>query len=120
MSLRSSLAVTRKELLASLRDRQTALYTFVLPLVMYPAVCWLMVQGFLVVQGTRERTEVTIGLAGAAPVEMHDELARVLDTAPEDPDEPAAELDGSLMPAQPRCGLSAWPEERAGRPSLCG
>jgi len=92
MSLRSSLAVTRKELLASLRDRQTALYTFVLPLVMYPAVFWLMVQGFLVVQGTRERTEVTIGLAGAAPVEMHDELARVLDTAPEDPDEPAADV----------------------------
>ena len=92
MSLRSSLAVTRKELLASLRDRQTALYTFVLPLVMYPGVFWLMVQGFLVVQGTRERTEVTVGLAGAAPIEMHDELARELDTAPEDPDELAANV----------------------------
>jgi len=57
--------VARTELTASLRDRQTALYTLVLPICLYPVLFWIMVQGFLVVQGQKERTEVEISVAGA-------------------------------------------------------
>ena len=45
------LAVARKELLSSLRDRQTAIYTVVLPICLYPVLFWAMLQGYLVVQG---------------------------------------------------------------------
>lgn len=78
MSLNLSLIVARKELLTSVRDRQTAIYTFVLPLVMYPGLFWLLIQGFLIVQGQREQTEVTVGIAAAQPVAMHEEVASTL------------------------------------------
>jgi sodium transport system permease protein len=94
MSFRYSLSVARKELVTSLRDRQTALYTFVLPLVMYPGVFWLMVQGFLVVQGQRERTDVTVGLAVEQPAELYAELAEDLDSRPD----PEADSNAALAP----------------------
>tara|TARA_R110002072_G_scaffold24211_11_gene82725 strand:+ start:4831 stop:6138 length:1308 start_codon:yes stop_codon:yes gene_type:complete len=61
--LRSLLEVTRKELRVSLRDKQTALMTLVLPIVMYPLMFWLMIQGVLVARGHSESTEVRIGIA---------------------------------------------------------
>lgn len=64
---RASLWVARKELVTSFRDRQTLLYAVVLPLCMYPVLFWIMVQGALFVQGQRERTEVTVGLALVDP-----------------------------------------------------
>jgi sodium transport system permease protein len=63
--LASTLAVARKELLAGLRDRQTTLYTLVLPIVLYPFLFWCMIQGSLFVEGRREHTEVRVGLAAA-------------------------------------------------------
>lgn len=66
-AMRAILEVTRKELVGSLRDRQTAIYTLVLPICLYPIVFWLMVQCFLVVQGQREQTAVDVGLAAARP-----------------------------------------------------
>jgi sodium transport system permease protein len=60
---KASLWVARKELVTSFRDRQTVLYAVVLPLCMYPVLFWIMVQGALFVQGKREHTEVTVGLA---------------------------------------------------------
>lgn len=109
MSLMSSVRVARKELLASLRDRQTALYTFVLPLVMYPAVFWVMVQGVLIVQGKRERTETRVVLASAAPQSADRALATELDTFSEGADRvridlPVEELDGEA--ARERVGES--------------
>ncbi len=64
--LRAALAVARKELGESFRDRQTLLYTFVLPLCMYPAMFWVMVQGVLVVQGQKQARDVTVGVVAAA------------------------------------------------------
>jgi len=64
--LRAAFAVARKELGESFRDRQTLLYTFVLPLCMYPAMFWIMVQGVLVVQGQKQARDVTIGVVAAA------------------------------------------------------
>ena len=78
MRLPPSFIVAHKELLSSLRDRQTALYTFVLPLVLYPGVFWLMVQGMLVLQGQREHTAVRVGLTAEVPAELDAELAQAL------------------------------------------
>lgn len=64
---KASLWVARKELVTSFRDRQTLLYAVVLPLCMYPVLFWVMVQGALFVEGRRERTEVSVGLALAEP-----------------------------------------------------
>ncbi len=121
MSLRPSLTVAGKELLVSLRDRQTALYTFVLPLVMYPAVFWLMVQGFLVVQGTKERTEVTVGMAASEPAEMLPALSQRLEwKPPEHPDQRAAppvnvvhveQLQGARTEAVARAWITGGEED---------
>ena len=54
-----------KELVTSLRDRQTAIYTFVLPICLYPIVFWVMLQGALVIQGQKEQTEVWFAIYGA-------------------------------------------------------
>ena len=56
--------VTLQELRSSLRDRQTVMNSVVLPIVMYPIVFWLILQGFLVVQGHKERTQVQVGISG--------------------------------------------------------
>lgn len=65
-TLASAFAVARKELGESFRDRQTLIYTFVLPLCMYPAMFWIMVQGALVVQGQKGAKDVTVGIVAAA------------------------------------------------------
>mgnify|MGYP001610072109 CR=1 FL=1 len=86
------LAIARKELVTSLRDRQTVLYTFVLPICMYPLLFWGMLQVVLVVQGKRERTEVEIGLASAIDREVPEQLAVRLARGPED--DPEADSTG--------------------------
>lgn len=63
--LGAALKVAGKELLESFRDRQTLLYTFVLPVCMYPALFWVMVQGVLVVQGQKNARDVTVGIVAA-------------------------------------------------------
>lgn len=113
MSLRSSLLVTRKELTASLRDRQTALYTFVLPLVLYPAVFWLMIQGFLVLQGQRERTEVEVGLTAEVPLEMHAALAQELDSQPAGKPGPNEPLPANVVALERRAGATSAEEAQA-------
>ncbi len=59
-----TLHIARKELVSSLRDRQTVQNSIVLPIVMYPLVFWVILQGFLVVKGHQEQTKVKIALVG--------------------------------------------------------
>ena len=59
-----TLHIAYKELLTSLRDRQTVQNSIVLPIVMYPVLFWIILQGFLVVKGHQEQTKVEIGLVG--------------------------------------------------------
>jgi sodium transport system permease protein len=63
--LASTLLVARKELVSGMRDRQTTLYTLVLPILLYPFLFWAMIQGSLFVEGRREHTEVEVGVAAA-------------------------------------------------------
>jgi sodium transport system permease protein len=63
--LASTLLVARKELVSGMRDRQTTLYTLVLPILLYPFLFWAMAQGSLFVEGRREHTEVEVGIAAA-------------------------------------------------------
>ena len=53
---RATLWVAGKELRTAFRDRQTTLYVFVLPIVLYPFLFWTMLQTAMFVQGRRERT----------------------------------------------------------------
>jgi ABC-type Na+ efflux pump permease subunit len=59
-----TLRIAYKELLSSLRDRQTVQNSIILPIVMYPVMFWVILQGFLVVKGHQEQTQVDIGLVG--------------------------------------------------------
>ncbi len=61
-----TLHIARKELVSSLRDRQTVQNSIVLPIVMYPLLFWIILQGFLVVKGHQEQTKVEIALVGDA------------------------------------------------------
>lgn len=64
----AALKIAAKELLESFRDRQTLLYTFVLPVCMYPALFWVMVQGVLVVQGQKNARDVNVGIVAPAEI----------------------------------------------------
>ncbi|MFT5058945.1 MAG: sodium transport system permease protein [Planctomycetota bacterium] len=59
-----TLHIAYKELVSSLRDRQTVQNSIVLPIVMYPLFFWVIMQGFLVIKGHQEQTQVEIGLVG--------------------------------------------------------
>lgn len=109
---RASLWVARKELVTSFRDRQTLLYAVVLPLCMYPVLFWVMVQGALFVQGKRERTEVTLGLAlfDAARDTAALELALASEAPPPDVDASAA---AAIAPIELRRAPGALDAEAA-------
>ena len=92
--LTSARSVAQKELLESFRDKQTVLYTVVLPICMYPILFWAIIQGFLVIQGLRERTEVRVGVM--APADASPELQSALD-----PRIGQASADDDLPPANP-------------------
>ena len=79
--LAATLQVTGKELRETLRDRQTAFTTLVLPICMYPVLFWIMAQGFLVLQGQKERTEVHVGVVNQGLLE--EDLLRAMDQGPE-------------------------------------
>jgi sodium transport system permease protein len=80
--LKATFQVALKELRSSFRDRQTVLYTVVLPIAMYPAILWCLVQGLLLVQGRDEQTAVSVGLAAEIP----GQLPASLQAALEEPD----------------------------------
>ena len=63
-SLRTILLVAEKELRSSVRDRQTVIYSVVLPLVMYPAIFWVMLQGFSYIENRDRVTEVHVAIGG--------------------------------------------------------
>jgi sodium transport system permease protein len=125
---KASLLVARKELVTSFRDRQTVLYAVVLPLCMYPVLFWILVQGALFVQGKRERTEVSVGLALVDPA--RDTAA--LETALAREVAPPAEPDAEAEPGPPIApvtlvrapttidaeGARLWLEQSAAEPEL--
>ncbi len=81
----ATLLVARKELVSSFRDRQTTLYTVVLPIALYPFLFWVLIQGALLLQGRRERTEVDLQLVAEAPLEAPAGLSAALTEDPELP-----------------------------------
>ncbi|MEZ6017773.1 MAG: ABC transporter permease subunit [Planctomycetota bacterium] len=94
----AALAVARKELREGLRDRQTVLYTFLLPVAMYPVLFWVMVQGALLVRGQKDATNVRVELR-ADPAEREtflEALTRADDLAPLVGDDAASAPGGSL------------------------
>jgi len=61
---RTAWLVAQKELRVAMRDRQTLLYTVWLPLLLYPALFWVMLQGATLIQGRNETTVVHVQVAG--------------------------------------------------------
>lgn len=76
---RATWIVARKELVATFRDKQTTLYTIVLPIALYPFLFWAMIQGALFVQGREEHTQVRLGVATTAGVNVPAELRSALE-----------------------------------------
>jgi sodium transport system permease protein len=93
--LDATFSVARKELVASFRDRQTTLYTLVLPIVLYPFLFWCMIQGSLFVEGKREHTEVRVGIAAESPGLEPPALAEALERSPRGAPPPGAAPDGA-------------------------
>ncbi len=80
MSLFSTaLSVAAKELRTSLRDRQTLIYAVLLPLALYPAIFWIMLQGYAFLQGRDGATTVRVGVAGEARRVEWPRIARALE-----------------------------------------
>ena len=80
---RATLTVARKELVASFRDRQTTITAIVLPIVLYPAMFWVALQGMMLIEGRRETTAVELGLAALEPSALPPGITAALEVDPE-------------------------------------
>jgi ABC-type Na+ efflux pump permease subunit len=80
--MKATRIVAWKELVTAFRDRQTTLYTIVLPIAMYPFLFWALIQGALFVQGREERTEVHLGVSAADDAEIPPGLTQALAKRP--------------------------------------
>ncbi|HIL52562.1 MAG TPA: ABC transporter permease [Planctomycetes bacterium] len=81
----ATLLVARMELRSSLRDRQTAIYSVVLPICLYPILFWMMIQGALLVQGRHEHTTVQVAIARAPGATVPDKLVDAVRLAADAP-----------------------------------
>jgi len=105
---RATILIACKELRASFRDRQTALYAIVLPIALYPVLFWCLIQAAQVLEARRQNTVVEVGLIDGGA------LTPELQTALETPGDPAREgLERVEFQA-----LSAPPDEAASRAQL--
>ncbi len=77
-TFRATLCVARKELVSSFRDRQTTLYAVVVPIVLYPCLFWMMIQGALFLEGQREHTAVDLALMAETRADVPPDLAGAL------------------------------------------
>lgn len=59
---RAAILVARKEITSALRDRQTRVYTLVMPLVMYPALFWIALQASLLAGALRSARVVDVAI----------------------------------------------------------
>lgn len=98
-TLRATLLVAGKELRASFRDRQTALYAVVLPIALYPVLFWCMIQAASVMEARRQNTTVSVAIVdGGAST---DDLREVLER-PDDPEAPKLQrVELTPIPAPP-------------------
>lgn len=110
---RATLLVASKEIHASFRDRQTTLYTVVLPIALYPFLFWCLIQGTLFVQGRREHTEVDVGIAFAREAAAASHVG--LDAADRASDEPQRRLVRALETPPAANDASIGEVERAAR-----
>ena len=93
---RATILIACKELRASFRDRQTALYAIVLPIALYPVLFWCLIQAAQVLEARRQNTVVEVGLVNGGA--MTPELQAALES-PVDPDR--AGLEGVEFRAVP-------------------
>ncbi len=111
--------VACKELRASLRDRNTVLYSLILPLCMYPVLFWAMIQVALVVQGRREQTTTRLEVIVDPSLEIPEDFARRLEgDGGVAPDKAPLALEirrQSLRPGEARAQVEAARDEKKRR-----
>lgn len=66
--MRQALRIARKELTESFRDRQTLTYAVLMPLLLYPAVFFLLLQGWAFVRARAVAESAAVVVAGAEAV----------------------------------------------------
>lgn len=98
--MKATRLVAWKELVAAFRDRQTTLYTIVVPIAMYPLLFWALIQGALFVEGREERTEVRLGVSAAEDAEIPPGLTQALAKRPVDPREKKARDSNAVLAAE--------------------
>lgn len=99
---RQALRIAKKELTESFRDRQTIIYAVAMPLLLYPVVFFVLLQGWAFLKSRSEARTAEVVVAGAALTLPDDWEATFLG----DTDEP-----GSVTVA---ARDEAWDLERAG------
>lgn len=106
-ALRTVVRVAAAELRGALRDRQVLVYTLLLPLALYPALLWVLIQGRALIAGRDEARVVRVAVV--APEGTVERLAADLAEAPDDLE---GALPGTLRfehlvaaPADPRAFL---------------
>jgi sodium transport system permease protein len=99
-------AVARKELRAGFRDRQTWIYSVILPLAMYPLLFWVMIQAQQVISGKRDATSVAVQVQWSpARAELGQRILAALDAEAVGHDtDGAAEVEGPSAPANESVG----------------
>ena len=104
-------AVARKELRAGFRDRQTWIYSVILPLAMYPLLFWVMIQAQQVISGKRDATTVAVEVQWAPErAELGQRILAALG-GQEAPPQAAKSADDDASKLTARPGSWASPED---------
>lgn len=102
---RATRIVAWKELVAAFRDRQTTLYTILVPIALYPFLFWALIQGALFVQGREERTEVRLGVSASEDARIPPGLTRALQSKPTPSDDDAQDPAAQAVDERPRAPM---------------
>lgn len=123
--IRTARTVAAKELQSAFRDRQTRMYTLLMPLVMYPAMFWVALQASTLVDGLRSARTVNIEvIADAGAQERADDLVAAFERdARARADRDSLTASGAAPAAEPELasngesGVNAAPGSTSNTPS---
>ena len=116
----TAFTVATKEVTEAVRDRQTLIFTVLVPLALYPVMFWVMLQVLLIVQAQDARTAVAIGLAGdpGGVAVARIEAALTAEDSRRDTEENPGESTGESPPAPTHAVTTQRLDESLSRAAL--